>query len=64
MVKERLTYHKLIEHAEHEIAIVRYGTKNCIYSVTIECLDCNETFITFLNIYEMLDNSPQEVTAL
>lgn len=40
-----LLYHKMLDHAGHNIEIVRYGDCNDPVNVAVECVDCNMVIV-------------------
>ena len=43
-------FEKLAEHDGHNIECVIYTDGDIIYSVGLECVDCNEPFLNFDNV--------------
>ena len=44
-------FEKLAEHDGHNIECVIYTDGDIIYSVGLECVDCNEPFLNFDNVW-------------
>lgn len=43
------TFKELNAHYGHDIEVARYGNKEGIWNVAIECLDCHEVLVDFDN---------------
>ena len=44
-------FEKLAEHDGHNIECVIYTDGDIIYSIGLECVDCNEPFLKFDNVW-------------